>query len=121
MVAMVPSAELLSRWAAEELWDWRVRALFAALCVVFMLLVLAAYLLWGRLPACDDLRHVGRARRYLTRLSVTSFAIAIGEASFFREPVAAVLLVATGIAVGIIALHMPGPAPHVPATEGESE
>ena len=106
MPVMLPSAELLAQWAAEELWDWRVRALFAALCVIAVLCALVAYLRWGRIESGSP-ANGNRARTYIGRICVSVFVIALAEASFFKEPVSTVLLLATGLAVGLVALSMP--------------
>lgn len=104
MPVMLPSAELLSQWAAEELWDWRVRVLFASACAIAALAALAIYLIWGngRTGKSD-----GKTRRYLGRISVTLLVIAIGEASFFKEPLSTALLIATALVIGVAALEMP--------------
>ena len=104
MPVMLPSAEQLATWAAEELWDWRVRALFAVVCLVVMLVVLIIYLKWGRNRKDDT----GRMRRYLGRMSTSLLVVTIAEASFFKEPVSTVLLLVTSLAIGVIALGVPG-------------
>lgn len=104
MQVMIPSAELLAQWAAEELWDWRVRLLFATVCAFALIATLAIYIFFGRDRKPSD---VGRARRYMGRVSVTMFVATICEASFFKEPVATVLLAVTATAIGAIALSMP--------------
>ena len=104
MPVMLPSAELLSQWAAEELWDWRVRALFGVVCALAAIAVLIIYLVWGRKQTgLSD----GKARRYMGRISITLFVVALAEASFFKEPVSTMLLIATALAIGAIALGMP--------------
>lgn len=116
MSVMLPSAELLARWAAEELWDWRVRALFALVCAVAVLAVLVVYLAWGLGPAEgeDDAGHLGkaprdtgRARRYMGRISVALLVLAVAEASYFKEPVSTALLLLTALLIGLIALGQP--------------
>lgn len=104
MQVMIPSAELLAQWAAEELWDWRVRLLFATVCAFALIAALAIYLFFGR---DREPGNAGRARRYMGRVSVTMFVTMIGEAAFFKEPVATALLAVTAIAIGAIALSMP--------------
>lgn len=104
MPVMLPSAELLAQWAAEQLWDWRVRAIFAAVCALAALATLVIYLKWGRGKAGDN---AGKARRYAGRVSVILFVIAAFEALFFKEPVSTLLLLGTAIVVGIVALSLP--------------
>ena len=114
---MIPSAELLAQWAAEELWDWRVRVMFASLCAAAALFALFVYLAWGR---SQNGQSDGRARRYTGRISVSLIVIAVAEASFFKEPVSTALLLATALALGAIALGMPpkaeSPDPETPAS-----
>ena len=104
---MLPSAELLAQWAAEELWDWRVRVLFAVVCILAVLAVLAIYLIWGRNRQDAEGAVIGRARKYTGRVCVALLVIAVAEASFFKEPVSTGLLLATAVVVGAIALSMP--------------
>lgn len=101
---MLPSAELLAQWAAEELWDWRVRAIFAAVCVMAALVALAIYFKWGRNDTGDS---DGKARCYLGRVSVTLLVIAAFESLFFKEPVSTLLLLVTAAIVGAISLNLP--------------
>ena len=105
MPVMLPSAELLSQWAAEELWDWRVRALSSAICALAAIAVLVIYLIWGR--EREVRTSDGKARRYMGRISATLLVIALAEGSFFKEPVSTLLLIATALAIGAIALGMP--------------
>ncbi len=99
-----PTPDMLALWAAEQLWDWRVRMLFAAVCVVAALAALFVYLKWGRGRTGQP---DGKARTYLGRISVTIFVVAAAEMGFFREPVSTMLLVATAIVIGVAALRMP--------------
>lgn len=107
MPVMLPSAEQLSLWAAEELWDWRVRALFALVCIVAALAILAIYLVGNR--GKSELSG-SRARRYLGRIAVTLAVIAVAEISFFKEPVSLLLLLITAAVAGVAGLEFP-PAP----------
>ena len=120
MQVMIPSAELLAQWAAEELWDWRVRLLFATVCAFALIAVLAIYLFLGR---DRETENSVRARRYTGRVSATMFVLAIGEAAFFKEPVSTALLAATAIAIGAIALSMPrepSPSPNPITDDADS-
>ena len=125
MSVMLPSAELLAQWAAEELWDWRVRAIFGVVCVLAVLAVLAIYLIWGREKSGSEapVEDNGRARRYMGRVAVVLFVVALAEIAFFKEVVSAILLLGTAVAVGLIALSMPDGAVEsaVHATDGEGE
>ena len=104
MPVMLPSAEQLALWASEQLWDWRVRVLFAAICAIAMVAALVIYLAWGR---NENRAATGKPRRYLGRVSVTLLLIAGGEIIFFKEPVSAILLLGTALAIGLIAFGMP--------------
>ena len=99
-----PTADMLALWAAEQLWDWRVRMLFAAVCIIAALAALFVYLKWGRGRSGQP---DGKARTYLGRIAVTTFVVAAAEMGFFRETVSTVLLVATAIVIGVAALRMP--------------
>lgn len=99
-----PTPEMLAFWAAEQLWDWRVRMLFTAVCVIAALAALFVYLKWGRNRGADS---SAKARRYLGRISVATFVITVAEMSFFKDSVASALLVATAAVIGIIGLRLP--------------
>ena len=114
MQDMQPSAEQLALWAAEQVWDWRVRALFAAVCVAAVIATLIVYLVWER---GNEEASSGRARTYTGRIAVTLAVIAAGEALFFKEPVSTILLLATAIAIGLVGLSLP----HDGASDPESE
>ena len=105
MSTVTANSDLLAQWAAEELWDWRVRALFAAVCVLAALAAIAMYFICGRNR--DNERRDGKARRFTSRISIALLVIAVAEASYFKEPVATVLLLVTGAAIGILALGLP--------------
>ena len=125
MPVMLPSAELLAQWAAEELWDWRVRAIFGAVCALAALAVLGIYLIWGReKPGSKaSAQDASRARRYMGRVAVVLLVVALAEAAFFKEVVSAVLLLGTAAAIGLIALNMSddaaGNAAQITGGEGE--
>ena len=101
---MTPTEEMLARWAAEELWDWRVRMLFGALCVASMLIVLGIYLVWGRSSAESG---NGAARRYIGRTSFAMLIAGIVAVLFFKEPISAALAILTAFAIELVALSMP--------------
>lgn len=112
MSVMIPSAETLAQWAAEELWDWRVRLLFAAICALAVIVVLVVYLVLGRTQSSRD---DGRIRRYFGRVSITLLVIMVTEISFFKEPVSAALLTVTALAIGAIAFNMPQSSESTPS------
>lgn len=118
MSVMIPSAELRALWAAEELWDWRVRMLFAAVCVIVALIALAIYLAWGRDNERGD---PPRARRYMGRLCVTTLVVTVAESSFFGEPTATAFLAGTAVVVGLIGLSFPPAAPEDARPESDEE
>ena len=115
MPVMLPSAELLAQWAAEELWDWRVRALFAAVCAIAALATLVVYLAWGR---NKESLSTGRPRRYLGRIAVVLLVVAGFEALFFKEPVSTALLLCTALIIGSIGLSLSAASPA--GTESEA-
>ena len=103
-----PTADMLALWAAEQLWDWRVRLLFAVVCVVAALAALFVYLKWGR---NRDGGPSPKARKYFGRIAVTTIVILIGEASFFKDSLATALLAVTALVIGIIGLRFPQGGP----------
>ena len=114
MQSTTQTADMLALWAAEELWDWRVRLLFGIVCIVFALATLGVYLLWARRDPEDQL---GRPRRYMGRLSASLAVIATAEAGFFKEPVSTVLLFGCALAIALIGLSMPKGSPAATSEE----
>ena len=108
MPVMLPSAELLAQWAAEQLWDWRVRLLFTAICVLAIVAVLVTYAIWAR---NDELAASGRARIYINRIAVTLAVVAAGEQLFFKDMVSTAILLGTAAVLFIAALSLPAKSP----------
>ena len=104
MSEAAPTPEMLAFWAAEQLWDWRVRMLFAIVCVIAALIALFVYLKWGR---TRENASMSKARTYLGRISVTMFVITVVEQLFFKDGLASLLLLGTAIVIGVVGLRMP--------------
>ncbi|HAM15766.1 MAG TPA: hypothetical protein DCP91_07905 [Eggerthellaceae bacterium] len=104
--AAAPTSEQLALWAAEELWDWHVRTLFALVCVVAVVSAIVVYVACGheRNRGADS---SGRARRYLGRIAVALAVVGGAESMFFRDSATTLLIAATAAIIGFVGLRMP--------------
>ena len=88
--------------SAEEIWDWRVRALFAAICVFVVIVTIILYAAQNRRGTSG-----ARTRRAFGRIAVTLFIVAVGGMGFFKDGPACVVLLATAAVIGAMGLRMP--------------
>lgn len=97
-------ADMQALMVAEQIWGWRVRALFAVVCAIAVVIAIVIYLVWEKKDRIDG---GGRVRKCFGRLCVTLLVVCVAELGFFKDVPAAGILVATAAVIGLAGLRMP--------------
>ena len=97
-------ADMQALMVAEQIWEWRVRALFAVICAIAVVIAIVTYLIWEKK---DRLDGGGRVRKCFGRLCVALLVACVAELGFFKDVPSAGILVATAAVIGIAGLRMP--------------